>query len=189
MFSIGSEPWTWLVAARGLGRSAVVLYRRITDENERLSARALGGELEAFAEAKEHELIGSSLVLAALSVENLIKGVLVSRQPGILAGGKLPDDLNTRNLQLLCDRPGIDINDPVERDLLAEFTDVLKWMGRCPIPAKYRDFMPRKKPDGTVVWRAPSIRTGVTNGEPTGDFLTFARLFDRLASYAAARPA
>jgi hypothetical protein len=65
------------------------------------------------------------------------------------------------------------------------FTDVLKWMGRHPVPRKYRDFMPRNQQDWTTMWRAPGICTILSNGLRTGTFLTFDRLFDRLAAYLA----
>ena len=119
----GAEPWTWLFRARGLRRSATALYRRFEEENERLLERAHGGDAQALGKAKEYDLIPSCLLLAALAIENLIKGVLVRVQPDTFRDGQLPKVLNDHDLERLCDRAGIPVTEPDERELLDELTD------------------------------------------------------------------
>ncbi len=119
----GAEPWTWLFRARGLRRSATALYRRFEEENERLLERAHGGDAQALGKAKEYDLIPSCLLLAALAIENLIKGVLVRVQPDTFRDGQLPTVLNDHDLERLCDRAGIPVTEPDERELLDELTD------------------------------------------------------------------
>ena len=109
--------------------------------------------------------------------------MLVTLQPGTFRDGQSPKVLNDHDLKRLCDRAAIPVSEPDEREVLDELTDVLKWMGRYPEPRTYRDFMPRKQPDGTTMWRAPGICTSVSNVVRTGASLTFERLFDRLAAY------
>jgi hypothetical protein len=84
----------------------------------------------------------------------------------------------------LCESAGVSLSAD-ERQLLGELMEVSIWMGRYPIPLTYEARMPRKQPDGSAIWRMPTMRKSGVNGVETGTFATFERFFDRSASYLA----
>src|SRR5260370_29270012 len=78
----GEEPWTRLfrlVASEGLPRHCIGASKRRTNV---YSEERTVGTPQRCAKAKEHDLIPSCLLLAAPAIENLLKGVLVTLQPG-----------------------------------------------------------------------------------------------------------
>jgi hypothetical protein len=80
---------------------------------------------------------GPFYVLAGLSIENLLKAVIIqarsARGEPIIAGKKLVGDLKTHDLVLLARRAGIEVS-KVEEDLLVRLKQYVTWAGRYPIP-------------------------------------------------------
>jgi hypothetical protein len=92
-------------------------------------------------------------MLAAFSVENLLKGALVfanvptngimyfrtySPLYGEISQGDLPGILKTHDLNELAERLGLQLS-PEEEDLLFRLTRAAEWHGRYPVPVRYED--------------------------------------------------
>jgi len=92
-------------------------------------------------------------LLMGYAFENLLKGTIISMMDKIeKSKEKLPDLLNSHNLNKLCQIANIYLDDP-EALMLEDIEKYVLWEGRYPIPKKIEDHTPRKRKDGT--WKFP----------------------------------
>lgn len=90
------------------------------------------------------------LLMYGLSIENLIKGLLISEDPTLLQGGKLGKHLLGHDLGKLANRLKSTELDADERNLLALLSDVVPYHGRYPVPRNADDMKPEEYIDEAI---------------------------------------
>lgn len=84
------------------------------------------------------------LLLYGLSIENLLKGLLISEKPELLQGGKLSKHLQGHDLVKLCRRLESIQFDDSELKLLELLSDVVPYHGRYPVPRGAESIKPEQ---------------------------------------------
>lgn len=128
-----AEPASWLWAALLLKRAATTLwewvYEPVSNDTQ--------GELER---TKRLTLLPAYMLLVGLSLENLIKGAVIEKEPervradGLKDWGKLGHDLPG-----LFKHADIQLSD-TEADLLHRLKRFVEWSGRYPVPYRFDQF-------------------------------------------------
>jgi hypothetical protein len=156
-------PLAWLFSARQLWRVAETAYviaysareemiRQTLQEiekNEQFTSRVLS-------KTESERLLDGSLLsvygmLIAFAIENLAKGILIARHPGLIkSNGAIADSLKSHNLRKLCSDVFGDLSSE-EKGLLDMLTDCGKWRGRYPIPLDWHDMKARQISTGEWV--------------------------------------
>ena len=142
-YQLQSEnPWFWLRQARRLKLAADLIGNA---HNTALTSLKANPE-EFFKEERftvELDSFPVYVFLCGLAIENLAKGVLVSRNPKHFKNGtKL-----THKLTPYIDQCGLSLSDK-QRALLKEIEAGVLWKGRYPIPKKLVDWQLRMGPYG-----------------------------------------
>lgn len=79
------------------------------------------------------------LLMYGLSLENLIKGILVSEKPDLLNGGQLHKSLLSHDLRkLIGNVSAIKVSD-ADMKLLSLLSDVVPYYGRYPVPRRWQE--------------------------------------------------
>jgi hypothetical protein len=142
----GAEwPVSWLVSAMPLERAAELLWDQHGKDLQSLSTRPVGDSVPPSIDSVPPSISGPAMLLAALTIENLLKGILVSREAPFRKRGKF--QLKTHKLLDLVARIGLMISED-ERFLLERLEEFLEWAGRYPIPVSYERMLPRTLPEG-----------------------------------------
>ncbi len=91
-------------------------------------------------------LSGVAFMLLGLSIENLAKGILVTRNPeGVVKNGEFK--LKKHGLVNLVNECNLSITDK-ERDLLETATEYIRWRGRYMIPLSSDSLRPKQSKNG-----------------------------------------
>jgi len=130
---LGQSKHEWLRTSRNLYTAANILYDESAKSFEKLTAyleKAGSASDEWFPEAGMHLV---ARMLAGMSIENLIKGLILQKQPSKISKGKF--NIQDHNLINLLDKnlPEISFTKK-ERGILEELTKSIKWKGKYPIP-------------------------------------------------------
>lgn len=91
-----------------------------------------------------------NMLLVGLAFENVAKGILIARNPDLVSSHELGKDLtgpHTRLTEWLT-QAGVNLSDPMERDLVERLGEAVQWAAKYPTPTKEKFFTPRKVPDG-----------------------------------------
>ncbi|MEO8394379.1 MAG: hypothetical protein ABI700_15410, partial [Chloroflexota bacterium] len=181
-------PLTWLISARQLRRSADVLHnvaeaaseeelKRFVDEMESDSGnitgtRYLSEEEEAL--RLDSSLASVAIMLQGLAIENLAKGVLVSRNADdLVVGGKFKR--GTHDLVKLVAECKIPLTDK-ERNILEITAEYVSWRGRYLVPLNVDGLRPKERK-----WHSNFIdNLKGQDGFHRGDYEVLVSLFDRL---------
>jgi hypothetical protein len=124
---VGAHPFTWVFTADKLLRGFIVLA-----EQTRADIPSKRDEL-----LHAPDLVAVTMLLGALTIENLIKAICVERCASPFdARGKFA--LKSHNLVKLADRAGIVLNSD-EAALLERLRTYIDWRGRYPIPLRGED--------------------------------------------------
>lgn len=129
-FTERGSPDEWLKYSMELKESAKTLYRYTFTKTV---------DFTDYGENKRERpgCSRSYFLIAALSIENALKGVLVARNPELVSTGKLGNKIKTHNLRKLINECGdIELNDD-ESILIDIFSDAIPYWGRYPIPLEY----------------------------------------------------
>lgn len=140
-FVESAAPEYWYSYAHELADTADVIYNKSKREWILYFYNRPDGSTDAY----NRPLISRPVMLMyGLSFENIIKGLLISEDPNLLAGGKLSKHLQGHDLVKLADRlRSIELNND-ECDLLALLSDVVPYYGRYPVPRNAQDLKPEK---------------------------------------------
>lgn len=123
--------------------------------------------------ALDAQLHGIAFMLAGFALENLAKGVLISRNPALVEdSGRLSDSLNTHDLQALVSECLDDLSSR-ENLVLEEVGTYTRWGGRYPVPLKWEQLRDRKM-------RARK-RGRTTGHDKEGDWKVLGEIYSRLA--------
>jgi hypothetical protein len=152
---LARSPVTWLVSAEDLKACAELVGERFVSSFTR---RLPPGAVE-HTEGVQPISFGPILqMLAGYSIEALVKGICIAREPNAVVGGKLPGWLTTHDVEGLLRRAHVQLTD-VEQSFVRRLHTSVLWSGRYPIPKKA----------GAVLKRYSS-----------GDLVAFRRLYEKL---------
>lgn len=129
------NPHNWLGAAEELKRASDLLRQTWLDElhgmRERFAAY-MAGELD---HPWEPWVGAPAMTLAAFAIENLMKGLMIAAEPGLIQPDKerpevlLHKRLRSHDLVALAQRAGVDLSED-ERLLLHRLSEFAQWAGR-----------------------------------------------------------
>lgn len=153
------EPVIWALDADALRRSFELVSRQNEDDEkgktDQLQShldwqrRKDGGPEPRLAEVPN--LRGNAMMLGALAVEVMLKGIAVS-SPSVRAGIAAADKslgrrLWSHNLRDIASLANVQLSTE-EVDLCARLETALQWSGRYSTPKNHREMMPRSLPSG-----------------------------------------
>jgi hypothetical protein len=133
---LAESPEAWHNTALGLMHSSDVIWTRWL---ERLS-RLRGGKSRAFAPDEGADivyLLPASYLLRGLAIENLLKGLLVARDPSqVRRAIRWNVSRGGHDLVQLSRLAGLDIDEDEQR-VLDALTEAVIWAGRYPVPRNH----------------------------------------------------
>jgi len=135
-------PLSWLLMASSLHRAACIIWEQVEEDwkhQQDPEKLAQSGYIP--------RLTPVFMLLAGLTIENLVKGIRVSQESALDKKGKFR--FNKHNLVNLLEQSSITLSDD-ERDLVERLTQYIQWGGRYPVPLKTSDFVPRSWPSGEI---------------------------------------
>ena len=131
---IAKDPRYWHETALGLHRSAKVLEREIMTQLEKLAQNPIkGGTVVSTATVPGLQMTRGFFLLAAFSMENLLKGILVVREPQLVHQTKLDRALCTHNLLSLSQRAKFSL-DQLDSFFLYLASEQASWAGKYHTP-------------------------------------------------------
>lgn len=133
----------WHMVGAELERAAELLWDQ-HDHDMQSTQHAVVGD------AVPPLLLPAAVLLAALAVENYLKGNLVLQEGALTASGHFAH--KTHKLLDLAERTKLSPT-AAELDLLERLEVNLEWAGRYPIPLNYEDLLPRTMPGGGFATR------------------------------------
>ena len=127
---ISESPKSWMAQALFLQKAAARL-----DVMNRQNKVAVMDQIKS----ELFQMFPVYRMLMGMSMENLLKSIIISR--GLPAGqdGKLDSTFNGHNLNGLASRVGF-ARDERERELFDELTEFITWLGRYPIPKRAEEW-------------------------------------------------
>jgi hypothetical protein len=138
--ALGRSKYEWLRIARNLYTAAEILY-----ETSGLAAIQVNEILEKagsiaddeFPEAQTHII---ARMLAGMSMENLIKGLILRKTPDKISEEKIDITITVHYLQDLIKQLPEFKTSKKEMSILDTLTKAVIWMGRYPLPTKSVNF-------------------------------------------------
>ena len=129
---------SWFVSASELERATEILWAQV--EQDWAQIHDLPPEA-----APPQFIICPTMLLAAATIENSLKGICVSREPALDKNGAFR--LKTHKLLDLFDRIKFQLSAD-ELDLVERLEVFLEWAGRYPVPLTHHSMLPRTHPSG-----------------------------------------
>jgi hypothetical protein len=126
---IARSPVQWLISAENLKACAEFLGQRFVDY---FSRRLPPGASESTEGAPASVFGPIFQMLAGYSIEALVKGICVAREPGLVVGGKLPEWFTKHDLEGLLRRAKIQLAGGDQKFLRRLHVSVM-WSGRYPV--------------------------------------------------------
>ncbi len=140
----GKDAQRWLAQARQLRISADIIKRELQNEIPIMSVAP---------EADERflALMKSFMMLTGMAIENLMKGVLIGRDPSLVNQLLISDKLLPRGGHGISQRAKeICPLDNEELDLLKRLEEFLFWAGRYVMPLKSRVYLASQTPENLL---------------------------------------
>jgi hypothetical protein len=82
-----------------------------------------------------HELYRPAQLLMGMSLEVLLKGLIVQKNPDLISSERLPKKLSTHSLEKLFNIVGINLEDNEdELNFIRKLSDAVEWVAKYPIP-------------------------------------------------------
>jgi hypothetical protein len=140
LFEAGQYPTFWFSSAQKLMRAAEIVFRDQTDaadEYEKaLDEASYDVESTGMAEIKaDSPVFRPAELLYGFAIENLLKGLIVADNPGLISQTELDKGLRTHDLIKLAARAKIALTDDETR--VATILSLMnEWAGRYPVAAK-----------------------------------------------------
>ena len=148
-----NEPRSWVLEARRLKRAADLVFAESTNDLEKLARGSSPTELENL------ECSKAASLLYGLSLENLLKGLIIKNEGSRISNWRLrrwPG--RGHNLVSLVGRAGVAL-DAESRDLLSRLTVYVEWAGRYPIPTAAEQ-IPLRQRNVSPEWFPLPLQTG-----------------------------
>lgn len=121
---------------RSIERMQSELEERRRDAEAQLSGSIKVSEMTD-AESEEWQdqgLVSVYFLLMGYSIENLLKGILLSQKPELFHPKKMKG-FNHHDLKMLCDEVGLELQVD-EKEWLTKLTAYIEWQGKYPIPLR-----------------------------------------------------
>lgn len=171
-----AEPTSWLHCARVLRQAAEDLWIA-GNAHDQAPGSELGTTVLAkwtSPDFKPPEMGGSTrevcFMVFGFALENLAKGVIVSRDPQLVSKGRLSNwHGNGHDLSALFDRAAISVSKQ-ERILLDRTTRITEWKGRYPVAMNFDKVGPQDPIIGHIA---------VSNHWPADDYAVLCTLYER----------
>ncbi|MHA1749525.1 MAG: hypothetical protein ACTSYF_12870 [Promethearchaeota archaeon] len=157
---------SWIYVARNLKHAADRLFAIHIVSSERI-IKKLGDEairgtsangMKTLSPEETEEMLDASLITTyyfpiGLSLENLLKGILVKKKRDEITpwNRKFPDFIRCHDLLKIANKCGLNI-DNEESILLEKFSEYIIWRGRYPTPTREEEMYPLKTNDGS--WKS-----------------------------------
>jgi hypothetical protein len=146
LFKAGQQPAAWLRSAGRLRDAAdAILKHELPAERKYSQAREIADE-EARAESVRNNTgVGvadikaiapnypPAQLLYAYAIENVLKGLIVLKRPGLIREDELDGELTTHDLNELAKKAKVTVDQQHERPVLEALTRLSIWAGRYPI--------------------------------------------------------
>ncbi len=130
-FDMGAEtPAIWALSANRLKRSGDLIF----DAYE-IDLQAMGKGVSPL-ELNNLEVAGAATMLFGLAIENLLKAIIIAREPKTVNDGNLRGwPSNGHKLILLAEKAEIPLNEQ-QKDMVQRLVAFVEWAGRYPVPQK-----------------------------------------------------
>lgn len=122
--SAGTFVPIWLIRSEDLYQAAEAVWRY----------RILRVPLSNGTIHETHLLSSPALLLMGLSLEALLKGLIISRRPDLIAYGKVSKRLSKHDLCALFEMASIPIHEESNGKFLAKLTQYIVWRSKYPVP-------------------------------------------------------
>ncbi|MGA2624731.1 MAG: hypothetical protein ABSF91_12805 [Bacteroidota bacterium] len=135
----GRLPQNWISKAEEIDRAAKILFDTVRRDFNVLCERSqMNANPNANIKPTFPFLLDVFIFLAALSIENLLKGILLCGNPELISGGKLKEKslITSHKLSKLSKDSGIDFTED-ELEFMEVGTSAIHSWGRYPIPKNY----------------------------------------------------
>jgi hypothetical protein len=146
LFRAGQQPAAWLRSAGRLRDAAeAILKHELPAERSYSHAFKIADE-EALAESVRNDTgVGAADIKAtapnyppaqllyAYAIENVLKGLIVFKRPGLIQEHELHGELKTHDLNKLAKMAKVTVDQQHERPVLEALTHLSLWAGRYPI--------------------------------------------------------
>lgn len=130
------DPFYWLKQARELDRAAMLIWKSIRNDIERMSqAESKVGSVFNLEEFPFFNLGGVFWLNAGFALENLLKGIIVQSDPASVSNGVISRQLKTHDLFKLATLASLKI-DAIDAFFLWVGTQCTVWAGRYPCSTK-----------------------------------------------------
>jgi hypothetical protein len=132
----------WLGKAEKLKRASLILYNvdlpdlRLYDQAYKKALDEIGEEGKAPVRHPHPDMLPAFSMFGS-ALENLFKGVMVHKDPGLIGADKLSQSLKSHDLPLLAKEAGITLSEPETR-LLAWLSEVVIWKARYSVPTNLK---------------------------------------------------
>lgn len=129
-FKLAAEsPATWALSAKRLKRSGDILFDAYEADLKSMSEETSPLDLENL------ETVSSATLQFGLCIENILKAIIIDKEPKTIDAGKLRKwpGKTGHELPLLAKKADINLNE-TQLDLMERFTFFIDWAGRYPVP-------------------------------------------------------
>ncbi len=153
-------PGEWLEYADELWDAAEVLWKEPAN-----GIRVVSDVDPSTLETTTKKFYSSSrpyVLLVGFALENLLKGLLVTSDPGLITVDSLPKDLKTHKLLTLTEKiPDLEISED-ERHVVRTAGEALPYWGRYPVPLRPNQVLPEVAVDENFrdTYRSLHLRLG-----------------------------
>ncbi|MBO1223991.1 MAG: hypothetical protein JYX80_06150 [Candidatus Scalindua sediminis] len=123
--SKGNSVYLWKFRSQELFDAAFLVW-----EGKVIRTKLPNGEID-----ETHELYRPAQLLMGMSLEVLLKGLIVQKNPDLIDSDKLPKDLSTHSLEKLFEDASINLEDNEdELNFIRKLSDAVEWVAKYPIP-------------------------------------------------------
>jgi hypothetical protein len=146
VFKAGQQRAAWLRSAGRLGDAAEAILKHELSAERAYSEAVKIADEEAGAESDRNDTgVGAADIKAiapnyppaqllyAYAIENVLKGLIVLKWPGLIQEHELHGELKTHDLNKLAKKAKVTVDQQHERPVLEALTHLSKWAGRYPI--------------------------------------------------------
>lgn len=133
-YELYAFPFNWQAKAMELHRSALILGQQFLHDSQHLSAlikEIEAGRLEKLPETPP-SVMNQFVLLAAFSLENLFKGLVLFKEPHLIRRGKLTGILKSHDLLSLAARADVSLA-PEEHRFCVIASNAAVYWGRYPV--------------------------------------------------------
>jgi len=164
LFKAGQQPAAWLRSAEHLRDAAEIILKHELPAEISYSREHKIAEEEATAVSVRDGTVAGvadikaiapnyppAQLLYAYAIENVLKGLIVSKRPDLIQERKLDDELKNHDLNELAEKAEVTVDERDERSVLEALSKLSIWAGRYPVALNQRNFSP-PDPNALLGW-------------------------------------